>query len=89
MSQTMKTSKTEHAEAQASDLLTFEEAASWLGLGRQGYRMPGEAVRNLCRTRRLRHVKIGKRVFVRRKWLEEYLERVSVPAIEEQTKVNT
>ena len=83
MSQTMKTSQTEHGKAQASDLLTFEEAASWLGFDRQGYRMPGEAVRNLCRTRQLRHVKIGKRVFVRRKWLEDYLDRVSVPAIAE------
>ena len=66
------------------DLLTFEEAGQWLGLDRLGYAQPGEAVRNLCRTRRLRHVKIGKRVFIRRAWLEAYLEREAVPALAEK-----
>ena len=60
------------------ELLTFEQAAHELGLDQLAYKTPQEVVRNLCRTRRLRHVKIGKRVFVRRKWLAEYVERESV-----------
>jgi len=66
------------------DLLTFDEAGRWLGLDRLGYKMPGEAVRYLCRSRKLRHVRIGKRIFVRRRWLEEYLERESTPPLAER-----
>ena len=57
------------------DLLTFEQAAAWLGLDKT------EAVRWLCRTRKVRHVKIGKRVMIRRAWLEEFLQRDSVAPI--------
>ena len=63
-----------------ADLLSFAEAGAWLGLDRIGYRAPGEAVRSLCRRRKLRHVRVGKRVFIRRAWLEEFLQRESVPA---------
>ena len=68
-----------------SDLLTFDEAGKWLGLDRLGYRTPGEVVRNLCRTRRLRHVRIGKRVFIRVAWLQEYLQQESVPPLAESS----
>lgn len=67
----------------AADLMGFEEAGRWLGLDRLGYEAPGEAVRYLCRTRRLRHVKVGKRILIRRAWLLEYLERESVPPLTE------
>jgi excisionase family DNA binding protein len=66
-----------------SDLMTFAEAAAFLGLDRMGYDAPAEAVRYLCRTRRLRHVKVGKRILIRRAWLLEYLERESVPPLTE------
>ena len=65
------------------DLLTFQEAAIELGFVRLGYRKPAEAVRDLCRTRRLRHVKVGRRVFIRRLWLEQFIERESVAPITE------
>jgi hypothetical protein len=66
-----------------ADLMTFAEAGAFLGLGRMGYEAPGEAVRYLCRTRRLRHVRVGKRILIRRAWLLEYLERESVPPLTE------
>jgi excisionase family DNA binding protein len=68
-----------------ADLMTFAEAATFLGLDRMGYDAPAEAVRYLCRTRRLRHVKVGKRILIRRAWLLEYLERESVPPLTEAT----
>ena len=61
-----------------SDLMTFERAAAWLGLDKAGLHAPGEAVRYLCRQRKIRHIKIGKRVFIRPEWLEDYLNRESV-----------
>jgi len=66
----------------SGDLLTFEQAGAWLGLDKQ-VKMPGEAVRFLCQKRKLRHVKIGKRVYIRRLWLEEFLQRESVAALGE------
>ena len=66
-----------------SDLMTFEEAGRWLGLDRAGYDCPGEAVRYLCRRRRLRFVKVGRRVLIRRQWLEEYLARESIAPLAE------
>ena len=68
---------------QQSDLLTFQEAGAWLRLDELGYKTPGEVIRHLCRARKLRHVKVGKRVFIRRRWLEEYLERESIPPLAE------
>ena len=42
-------------------------------------RLPSsEAARWMCRTRRLRHVKIGKRLLVRRSWIDEFVEREAV-----------
>lgn len=72
-------------ESARGDLLTFDEAGQWLGLDRLGYKTPGEVVRNLCRTRRLRHVRIGKRVFIRVAWLQDYLQRESVPPLAESS----
>ena len=66
-----------------SDLLSFEEAGVYLRFGQLGYKQPGEAVRHLCRTRKLRHVKLGKRIFIRRKWLNDYVERESVAPVTE------
>ena len=68
-------------DSTTSDLLTFSEVATYLGFDHLGYAAPGEAVRNLCRTRKLKYVKIGKRVMIRQAWLEEYLEREAVQAM--------
>jgi hypothetical protein len=68
-----------------SDLLTFEQAAAWLGFTRPDYAAPAEAVRYLCRTRKVRYIRVGKRIMIRVAWLMEFLERESVSPITENT----
>lgn len=69
----------------SADLMTFDQAAAWLGFDKL-YSTPGEVVRNLCRSRKLRFVKLGKRVFIRRQWLEEYLQSASIPPLTENQR---
>ena len=52
--------------------LTLEEIAAKL-------RLPSsESARWLCRTRRLRHVKVGRRLLARESWIDEFVEREAV-----------
>ena len=48
-------------------------AATYLGLA-DVVKHPGQAVRALCRKGRLRYVRLGDRIMVRRSWLEEFIE---------------
>jgi excisionase family DNA binding protein len=56
-------------------LLTPLEAATYLGLDRQGLSQPLESVRWLCRTGQLRYTRVGKYVRFRKAWLDELVER--------------
>lgn len=61
------------AVVNADPLLTAGQAGIYLGLA-DVHKDPGQAVRALCRKGRLRFVRIGERVMVRRSWLEEFIE---------------
>lgn len=60
-----------------SDVMTRQEAISYLALDRQGLRDPMEALRWLCRTGRLRCVKVGRRICFRKAWLDDFLNQPS------------
>ena len=62
------------------DLLSLEQAARYLGLD-QGNKNPGECVRWLCRQRKIKHVKIGKRLRIKSEWLAAYVERQAVAPV--------
>ena len=49
-------------------------AAKYLGLVGV-HKHPAQAVRALCRKRRLRSTVVGGRIMIRRSWLEEYLQQ--------------
>jgi len=61
-------------------LLTLDEAAYYLGLHKD-HKAPVHAVRYLCRTRKLRFVKVGKTLRFRREWLDEYVDSESITPI--------
>jgi hypothetical protein len=61
------------------ELITPEEAVSYLRLDQQGLRYPREALRWLCRTGKLRYAKVGRYVRFRKTWLDELIERSVVP----------
>lgn len=61
-------------------LLTLAQVGEYLGLG-EDHRDPCSAVRYLCRTRRLKHVKVGKTIRIRRSWVEDFLARKAVDAV--------
>ena len=61
-------------------LLTLEEAARYLGLAKD-HKAPVHAVRYLCRTRKLRFLKVGKTLRFRREWLDEYIDSQSIAPI--------
>ena len=63
------------------DLLSIEEAAELLGFTTETHRAPSEAMRWLCRQRRVRHVKLGKRYAFQRQWLIDFLEEESVAPV--------
>lgn len=55
-------------------LLSARAAARYLGLIGV-VKHPEQAVRSLCRKRRLRSTRVAGKVMVRRSWLEAYLEQ--------------
>lgn len=58
--------------ANSDPLFDAGAAARYLGL--EGVvRHPAQAVRSLCRKRKLRSTKVCGKVMVRRSWLEEYI----------------
>ena len=60
------------------NLLTPRDAISYLRLDQQGLRAPGEALRWLCRTGKLKYTKVGRYVRFRRAWLDELIEQNAV-----------
>lgn len=61
-------------------LLSAEAAADYLGLTATN-KHPGEAVRHLCRTRRLAFARLCGKVMVRRSELDRYVADNTVPAV--------
>ena len=55
-------------------LITPREAIEYLALDQQGLKMPRESLRWLCRTGRIRYVKVGRYVRFRQQWLDDYIE---------------
>ena len=77
----MKTTANDATTSNNPDrLLSLDEAAEYLGLA-DGRKNPGECVRWLCRKRRIKFAKIGKRIRIRRQWLEAYIERQAVAPV--------
>jgi len=66
-------------------LLAIEQAAALLGFSEETHKAPAEAVRWLCRKRRIRYIKVGRRLMFREQWLLDFLERESVAPIESKT----
>ena len=60
-------------------LLTSAEAATYLGL--DDHRAPSEAIRYLCRCRRIKFVKVGRGLRFRRQWLDRYIEDNAIEPI--------
>ncbi len=58
--------------SQASDdpVYTSDEAVTYLGLDRVGLSQPGESLRWLCRTGKLKYTKVGRRLMFRKSWLD-------------------
>ena len=54
-------------------LVDARAAAVYLGLVGV-VKHPAQAVRSLCRKRRLRSTRVAGKVMIRRSWLEEYIE---------------
>ena len=61
-------------------LLTLQGVVEYLGLG-DDHRDPVSAVRYLCRTRKLKFVKVGKTLRIRQSWVEAFLARNAVDAV--------
>ena len=55
-------------------------AARYLGLCGV-VKHPGQAVRSLCRKRRIRSTKVAGKVMIRRSWLESYIAENAVDAV--------
>ena len=64
----------EHEVDNPDPLYDAVGAARYLGLVGV-HKHPAQAVRALCRKRRLRSTMVGGRIMIRRSWLEEYLGR--------------
>ena len=61
-------------------LLTLQGVADYLGLGAD-HRDPVSAVRYLCRTRKLKHVKVGKTIRIKPTWVDDFIQNEAVPTI--------
>ena len=68
------------ADRLQEQLWTLQDVTNYLGLGAD-HRDPVSAVRYLCRTRKLKHVKVGKTLRFKKAWVNEYLEKEAVQPI--------
>lgn len=68
------------AEPSTESLWTLSEVAAHLSLGKD-HRDPISAVRFLCRSRKLRFIKVGRTLRFKREWVEQYIEAASVEPI--------
>jgi excisionase family DNA binding protein len=68
------------AELSTESLWTLSEVAAHLGLGKD-HRDPISAVRFLCRSRKLRFVKVGRTLRFKREWVEQYIAAASIEPI--------
>src|SRR5262249_7443148 len=62
------------------ELVTPEEAVSYLRLDEQGLRQPLEALRWVCRTGQLKYTKVGRYLRFRKAWLDQLIEQHAVQA---------
>ena len=62
--------------------MTLSGVADYIGLGAD-HRDPVSTVRYLCRTRKLKHVKVGKTIRIRQTWVEAFIENEAIPTIVE------
>ena len=60
--------------------MTLSGVADYLGLG-DDHADPVSAVRYLCRTRKLKHVKVGKTIRIKQTWVDSFIENEAVPTI--------
>lgn len=60
------------SEANADPLFDAKGAAAYLGLVGT-VKHPEQAVRTMCRNRRIRSTKVAGKIMVRRSWLETYI----------------
>jgi len=65
-------------------LLTSAEAATYLGL--DDHKAPSEAIRYLCRCRRVQHVKVGRGLRFRKAWLDAFIHENAVEPITTRTR---
>lgn len=63
-------------------LFDSESAARYLGLC-DVVKHPGQAVRSLCRKRRLRSTRVSGKVMIRRSWLEAYIAASTIDSVGE------
>jgi len=64
-------------------LLTQDEVVEILGLDRLGLKKPKEALRHLRRMGQIGYVRIVGKIMFTQEQIEEYIERNSVPALED------
>ena len=67
-------------DAQPQALWGLGEVAAYLAYVGD-HRDPISAVRYLCRTRKLKHVKVGKHVKCRRSWVDSFLDDQAVEPV--------
>ena len=67
-------------------LLTLDEAASVLGFDRDGHKQPAQAVRYLCQTGRIKDLKVGKRIKLRCRWIDEFVDREATDVVPERPR---
>jgi hypothetical protein len=66
----------EKASGQIGSLLSAADAAEYLGF--RFHKAPAEAVRYLCRCRRVKFIKIGRSLRFRKVWLDQYIDNEAV-----------
>ena len=64
-------------------LLTQDEVVEILGLDRLGLKKPKEALRHLWRMGQIGYVRIAAKIMFTQEQIEEYIEKNSVPALED------
>jgi hypothetical protein len=72
----MEKSTQEKASERFGSLLNAADAAEYLGF--KYHKSPTEAVRYLCRCRRVKFIKIGRSLRFRKEWLDQFIENQAV-----------
>jgi hypothetical protein len=72
----MEKTITEKASGRFGSLLNAADAAEYLGF--KFHKAPAEAVRYLCRCRKIKFIKIGRSLRFRKEWLDQFIENQAV-----------